>query len=264
MSPVPIVRAPSGSTPAGLPGSFLGRLERRRNEDPITASPVRGWRRKAGTDWWAVVLVSSNQPKGNLPPDASHERGSAAVVTVAGKATQAELLHARLSPMVNRLLWSFLGSDPDRDDIAHDIFIKILRGVHRVRDSSRLEAWAMRVTMNSVKNEFRRRKLRRFLSLDLLGDEGHPRVHPDFVGRELLVRAERVLEALPVEERLAVTLHLFEEATAERIAEVCGFSVRTAKRRLSTGRERFLRLAQRDPVLAQRLAERTPPESGDE
>lgn len=262
MSPVTIARAPSRSPLTSLPGSFLGLLglglERRRTEDAIAASPNHLPRVHLR------LLVSSNQPKGNLPSDASSGRGSAPVVTVAGKATQAELLHARLSPMVNRLLWSFLGSDPDRDDIAHDIFIKILRGVHRVRDSSRLEAWAMRVTMNSVKNEFRRRKLRRFLSLDLLGDEDHPRVHPDFVGRELLVRAERVLEALPVEERLAVTLQLFEEATAERIAEVCGFSVRTAKRRLSTGRERFLRLARRDPVLAQRLSEGTFPESDDE
>jgi RNA polymerase sigma-70 factor (ECF subfamily) len=173
----------------------------------------------------------------------------------AGEATQAELLHTRLSPLVNRLLWSFLGSDPERDDIAHEIFIKIFRGVHRVRDSSRLEAWAMRVTMNSVKNEFRRRKLRRFFSVELLKDAEHPRVHPDFEGRELLIHTQRILETLPVEERLVVTLRLFEEASAERIAEVCGFSVRTAKRRLSSGRERFLRQAGRDPVLAQRLLE---------
>lgn len=199
-------------------------------------------------------VVSTRKPGKPVPSAASKERQNAPVVMAADDATQAELLHARLSPLVNRLLWSFLGSDPDRDDIAHDIFIKILRDVHGVRDSSRLEAWAMRVTMNCLKNEFRRRKLRRFLSVELLSDADHPRVHPDFEGRKLLARTQRVLEALPVEERMAVTLRLFEEASAERIAEVCGFSVRTAKRRLSSGRERFLRYAERDPMLAQRLS----------
>lgn len=212
-----------------------------------------------------LELVSTSKPEKPLPPQALKERRNPPVVTAAGNATQAELLHARLSPLVNRLLWSFLGSDPDRDDIAHDVFIKILHGVHRLRDTSRLEAWAARVTMNRVKNEFRRRKLRRFFSVDLLGDADHPRVHPDFEGRELLLHTQRILETLPVEERLAVTLRLFEEASAERIAEVCGFSVRTAKRRLSSGRDRFLRHAQRDPLLAQRLSEQLQPmESDDE
>lgn len=185
----------------------------------------------------------------------ARERRDATVVVKAGDVSQAELVHARLAPLVNRLLWTFLGCDAERDDLAHDIFIKILRGVGRVRDPARLESWAMRVTMNSIKNEFRRRKLRRFLSLDTLGQAEHPRVHPDFEGRELLTRTQRILEALPVGERLAMTLRLFEQASAERIAEVCGFSTRTAKRRLAAGRERFLRLAERDPLLSTRLAD---------
>ncbi len=175
------------------------------------------------------------------------------MVVSAGDASQAELIHARLAPLVNRLLWTFLGCDADRDDLAHDIFIKILRGVGRVRDPAKLESWAMRVTMNSIKNEFRRRKLRRFLSLDAVADAEHPRIHPDFEGRELLRRTQRVLATLPVSERIAVSMRLFEQASTERIAEVCGFSARTAKRRLASGRERFLRLARHDPLLSAHL-----------
>jgi RNA polymerase sigma-70 factor (ECF subfamily) len=199
--------------------------------------------------------VSTRKREKTLPPEAPESIGNRPPVMAAGEATQADLLHARLAPLVNRLLWSFLGSDPERDDIAHEVFIRIFRGVRHVRDPSRLEAWAMRVTMNALKNEFRRRKLRRFFSLEFLEDTDHPRVHPDFEGRELLGRTQRILETLPMDERLVVTLRLFEEASAERIAEVCGFSVRTAKRRLSSGRERFLRHARRDPVVGQRLFE---------
>lgn len=206
----------------------------------------------------AVVRESRFVAAGKLtkssPPRASEGRRNRPFVLAAEDATQAELLHARLAPMVNRLVWSFLGADADRDDITHDIFIKIFRGVEHVRDASRLEAWALRVAMNSLKNEFRRRKLRRFFSFDTMGDDQHPRVHPDFEGREVIVHTQRILETLPVDERLALTLRLFEDATDERIAEVCGFSVRTARRRLKAGRERFVRLARLDSLLASRIS----------
>lgn len=212
-----------------------------------------------------VVIVAPAKPRGLRQSGTAPPQGRARGVIVAvGDASQAELVHARLAPLVNRLLWTFLGCDAERDDVAHDIFVKILRGVQRVRDPARLEAWAMRVSMNTIKNEFRRRRLRRFLALDVVSEAEHPHFHPDFEGRELLRRTHAILEALPVAERLAVTLRLIDQASAERIAEVCGFSERTAKRRLASGRERFLRLARRDPLLMARLQQDFPLEESDD
>lgn len=173
---------------------------------------------------------------------------------VKGNRTRAEVLHARLSPVVNRLAWSFLGADPDRDDIVHDIFIKILRGAHTVRDPERLDGWAARVTVNSIKNEFRRRKLRRVLSLD--ADDKLPSsvFHPDFEGRELLKRTMCILEKMPVVERIPFTLQLLDQKSVEEIAELCDSSERTIKRRLKSARERFTRLAESDPLLRSRIS----------
>jgi RNA polymerase sigma factor (sigma-70 family) len=175
------------------------------------------------------------------------------LVVVGGESTRAEVLHARLAPVVNRLLWTFLGTDPDRDDIAHDIFIKIIRGAERVRDPARLEGWAATVAMNSIRNEFRRRKLRRFLAFDPTDDTDAPSHHPDFEGRELLLRTQRLLEALPTDERIPLTLRLMDQARAEEIARVCGYSVRSAKRRLQAAKARFARRAERDPLVKARL-----------
>lgn len=168
--------------------------------------------------------------------------------------TRAEVLHARLSPVVNRLAWSFLGADPDRDDIVHDIFIKILRGAHTVRDPESLDGWAARVTVNSIKNEFRRRKLRRVLSLDADDKLPSPAFHPDFEGRELLKRTMCILEKMPVAERIPFTLQLLDQKSVEEIAELCDSSERTIKRRLKSARERFTRLAGSDPLLRSRIS----------
>jgi RNA polymerase sigma-70 factor (ECF subfamily) len=161
-------------------------------------------------------------------------------------------LYERLAPVVNKLLWTMLGPDPERDDLAHEIFIRLLKSVGELRDPARLEAWARRVAVNFVKNEFRRRKLRR-LFVSGVDEELAGSYHPDFEGRELLLRTYRVLSQLPPRERVPLTLRLVGQQSVEEIAGACATSVRTVKRRLKGARERFLRLASADPLLAERL-----------
>jgi len=169
--------------------------------------------------------------------------------------TQAEVLHARIAPVVNRLVWSFLGVDAERDDLVHDIFVRILRSAHTVREPERLEEWAARVAVNCIKNEFRRRKLRRFFFLHSHADDEGQAYHADFEGRELLTRTSRILEQIPIDERIPLTLQLMQDSSIEEIAKICGSSGRTVKRRLKSARERFARLAKHDPLVHSRLVD---------
>jgi RNA polymerase sigma-70 factor (ECF subfamily) len=171
--------------------------------------------------------------------------------------------YERVAPIVNNLLWTLLGPDPEREDLAHEIFVRILRNADKVRDPAHLEAWAARVAANAVKNEFRARKLRRMFMLGADTEE-LATYHPDFEGRELLLRTYRVLMLLPTRERLPFTLRLVDQQSAEQIALVCGSSVRTIKRRLKAARERFVRLAAADPLLAERLRKSPAEENADD
>src|SRR5690606_23530305 len=56
-------------------------------------------------------------------------------------------LFDRLAPLVNRLVFSTLGPDTEHDDVVHDIFIRIFRGVAHLRDPDRLQQWTARVTL---------------------------------------------------------------------------------------------------------------------
>jgi RNA polymerase sigma-70 factor (ECF subfamily) len=180
----------------------------------------------------------------------AHSADSARLVLVPRDASDAELLYERIAPVVNRMVWLYLATDPDRDDIAQDIFVSIVRRGSSIRDPARLEAWAARVAFNAVCNLFRRRKLRRWLSLDSLQESEQIDRHTDFEGRELVARAQRLLESLPMTERMPFTLELFGNASQGEIARLCGCSERTLRRRLNAARERFLHLARRDPALS--------------
>lgn len=172
--------------------------------------------------------------------------------TSADNASLSDELYGAVAPIINKLLWTLLGPDPERDDLAHEIFLRILQNAHQLRDRSRLEAWAARLAVNAVKNEFRRRKLRRWFSLDA-DDERSPSYHPDFEGREVLLHTYEVLAKLPPRERVPLTLHLVAQQAIDEIALETSCSSRTVKRRLQAARQRFLRLASSDPLLAERL-----------
>jgi RNA polymerase sigma-70 factor (ECF subfamily) len=159
-------------------------------------------------------------------------------------------LYARLAPLVNRLVWSTLGPDSEHNDVTHDIFIRIFRGIGRIHDPARLEHWAARITINTIYNEIRRRTLRRwvFWGAEELGEPPSPAV--DLEGRELLARTYRILALLPNAERLVLSLALFEDGNLDSIAELTGSSRSTVKRRLRRARERFRRLCQQDSLLS--------------
>lgn len=210
------------------------------------------------------VTVPDASRRARSWPSASSSTG-AALGTPESSAHSAfpEALYEALAPSVYKLLWTLLGPDSERDDLAHEVFLKILKHAHQLRDPASLQAWATRLVVNTVKNEFRRRKLRRWLSLGT-EDEREPSYHPDFEGREVLLRTYGILAKLPAHERLPLTLRLIGQQEAEEIAAVSGCSVRTVKRRLQAGRSRFLKLASVDPLLAERLQQAVPSTEDDD
>lgn len=174
---------------------------------------------------------------------------------VPSDATHGEVLYQRIAPVVHRMVWLYLATDPERDDVAQDILLSVIRAGDSVRDPGRLEAWAARVAFNTICNLFRRRKLVRWLSLEALTGNEPAGPPVDFEGRELVARAQKILERLPVSERMPLTLQLLGNAGVPEIARLCECSERTAGRRLKAARARFTRLVQNDPVLSRLLAE---------
>lgn len=153
------------------------------------------------------------------------------------------------------MVWLYLATDAERDDIAQDIFLAIVRSADSVRDPAQIEAWAARVAFNTICNVFRRRKLLRWLSLDAFQDYDPPDRHADFEGRELVARTQKILERLPVSERMPFTLQLLGNTNIQEIARTCACSERTVRRRLKDARDRFISLVRRDPALASRLGD---------
>ena len=209
-----------------------------------------------------MVVVLRIRP--SIEPPLEPRTDAARLLLVPREASESELVYERVAPVVNRLVWAYLATDSERDDIAQEIFLSIVRRRGSLRDPARLEAWAARVAFNAICNAFRRRKFRRWLSLEPLRDSELPEYQVDLEGRELVARAQRILEKLPLSQRMPLTLEIFSNSSQPEIARLCGCSERTLRRRLQVARERFASFARRDPALAARLGDATTESNGDD
>ena len=126
------------------------------------------------------------------------------------------------------------GRQTEVDDIVQEVFVEAARGVGRLRDAEAVKGWLATITVRVVRHRLRARRLRRFLGLDAQADYGgliDPSASPL---DKLLVRAVyRVLDELPVDDRLAFSLHHIEGEKLDVVARLCRCSPATAKRRIA-------------------------------
>jgi RNA polymerase sigma-70 factor, ECF subfamily len=150
------------------------------------------------------------------------------------------MLHARFGGEVNRLVWRLLGADNDHNDLVQDVFEKLMRTTHQVREPDALIGWVRTVTVNAVRSELRKRKVRR---LFLRSEMERPEPMRDGVGnaegREVLKKMYRVLDAMPADDRIAFVLRYVEGLSVPEVAEQCGCSLATTKRRIARAQERL-------------------------
>lgn len=210
----------------------------------------------------------SPTPKTDAEPAGNPQSAGAAVHVVGRRASDEELLGAlregqpwahaalydRFQAEVNRLVWRVLGADPDHDDLVQQVFAAALAGVRRLKRPEALSAWMTSLTLNTVRTEIRRRRWRRYFGLSLQADAPEPEVTDDHDAREAVRRTYRLLDLLGANQRLALTLRYIDGQELESVAAACGCSLATVKRWLARAEAKFLRLAQADPVLGERLA----------
>ena len=144
---------------------------------------------------------------------------------------------------------SLMGNDADAADMTQEAFIRVLRSLAGFRGETKFTSWLYRLTTNVCMDEFRRRG-HPAISLD--GDE--PDISPGarladddpwnqpehrLTQREAAEEVREALAALPPQQRLALTLHYFQDMRYEDIAGIMDLPINTVKRHLRRGKERL-------------------------
>jgi RNA polymerase sigma-70 factor (ECF subfamily) len=191
-------------------------------------------------------IAAAGAPPGDPAPVSSVE-------SVVPDLTDAAL-HDRYARRIDRIVRALVGQDSEREDLVHEALIRVFEQVGCVRDTSRLDQWVYRVTLNTVWGVIRRRRRTRSVPLEGLHPTEEPAQSLDVEARELAHRAVRIIDRLPLSDRQLLMQHWFEPGNPRQLAEGFGCAPITVKRKLKRARARFNRLVGADGALASALA----------
>jgi RNA polymerase sigma-70 factor, ECF subfamily len=182
--------------------------------------------------------------------------GDAALVSglYAGQPVAIAAFYDRYAPLVLRLLGRILGAERELADLHHDVFVRALGSLKDLRDPGALKPWLCSLTVNTARSAIQRRTRRRWLSFLAPEDLPEPEA-PTSSGEvnEALRSTYAVLGELPPDERIAFALRFIDGMELTEVAEACGVSLATIKRRLARAEDRFTSIAREHPVLKEWL-----------
>lgn len=153
--------------------------------------------------------------------------------------------HDRYATHMLRMLVRILGQDSDLEDILHEVFVRALSSIHTLRDPSCLTPWLVKVAVLTARTCLQRRQRGRWLRFFAPADLAEVELaacEQDPSAKVELDLTYELLDRLPAEERIVFALRFVAELELSEIADACGISLATVKRRLKRGEERFIAL----------------------
>ncbi len=141
----------------------------------------------------------------------------------------------------------------DAADMTQEAFIRLLRSLPSFRGETKFTTWLYRLVTNICLDGLRRRG-RPVESLDLREDDeqtagevladvdrwAQPEDRSEL--REVAVAVREAVARLPTSQRIALTLHYFEEMRYEEVAAIMDLPLNTVKSHIRRGKERLAAL----------------------
>jgi RNA polymerase sigma factor (sigma-70 family) len=152
----------------------------------------------------------------------------------------AELVE-RHEAMVFRVLSRLTGQREGLEDLAQEVFLRLIRALPQFRGDARVTTFVYRIVINVVNDEFRRRaKARLGVSLEDQ-DLRSPWADPEraFERRQLQEAVDDALLRLSPPDCAILTLHYQEGRSYEEIAAILNLPMGTVKTHLYRGRQRL-------------------------
>ena len=135
-------------------------------------------------------------------------------------------------------LWRYIrrmsGQDQEAQDILQDVWLRVIRGIARLRDGSRLRGWlfgiARRVLMDRLRQQYALPPASEVDTEDLAAE-------PDPPERDAVLESlDATLETLPLVEREVLTLFYLRDLSLVEIGDALDIPIGTVKSRLFRAR----------------------------
>ena len=150
-----------------------------------------------------------------------------------GKHQAFQELMDRYQKSVIAICYRFLLNQSEAEDVAQEVFVEVFLSVHKFRGASKLSTWIYRIATTKSLDELRKKKRKKritsfgnLIGLDFVANLLVDKNRPDeaFTEQESLQLLQQKLDALPENQRIALTLSKIQEYNSQEVGEVMGIS----------------------------------------
>jgi RNA polymerase sigma-70 factor, ECF subfamily len=162
-----------------------------------------------------------------------------------------EELVSRYQRYVDKLLYHLASDWPDRADLAQEVWIRVYRSIHRLKEPAKFKSWLGRIATNLFYDELRKRKrFKGSVSLDAprYSTDGQyewelPSIDPTpadtMMTQEFHDHLKQAMLELPEAFQKTIAMRELQGLSYEEIANVTGVSLGTVKSRIARARQRL-------------------------
>jgi RNA polymerase sigma-70 factor, ECF subfamily len=165
------------------------------------------------------------------------------------------VLVERYQERIRNLVYSIFHEQDIVDDLSQEVFIKAYEALAQFRFQSSFYTWLYRIAVNKCRDELRKRKVRRWFSLQTLMEASDKELTSKLVvepqDRELQELLAASLQTLPDKYRIALVLKDIDGMSYEEIAETMECEIGTVKSRLSRARAMMRKVL--EPLLKEKV-----------
>ena len=141
----------------------------------------------------------------------------------------------RYKSRIASTIHGMIGRCIEADDIGQEVFIRFYNAIANFRGDSELGTYLTRIAINLSLNEIRRRKRRRFFSLDSLTekDTNAPDAGDAALANDSKAIVQQAIEKLNVKYSSVLVLRLVDGYSTEETAKILGVPLGTVLSRLA-------------------------------
>lgn len=161
-----------------------------------------------------------------------------------GNRSSLEELASLFHKEIFRMVYYRTGSRMDAEDLSQDIFIKMSKNLHRLKDPARFRAWLYRIALNRVRDFHRKKSLLSFFATTTAVEDSKPSGEPHnalghIMEKEFWHQFHRLTGQLSRKEREVFILRYIDQLGIREIAETLRKSESTVKTHLYRALKKF-------------------------
>lgn len=137
----------------------------------------------------------------------------------------------RYADMVYRLALLNMKNKYEAEDAFQEVFLKLYKNMHKIKDEEHLKAWLIRVTVNQCRSMAVSAWNKHTVSLEMTGEMVEESEHEDYS------EVYEAVRELPEKYREVIYLYYYEELQIKEIAKFLKRREATIKTQLARGRK---------------------------